>query len=73
MKEIRLDIGSLKVNRNLMLAASGTFVLLGGLFATGTIGNVTGATSYFAGGLLTLNGVIAGGMAYNCHKKIKKM
>lgn len=72
MKEVNLEKGLLKMNRNLAILTTGSFVLMGIGMATGKIVSTEPVISYLSGGLLGINAVITGSWAYNSHKQLKK-
>ena len=72
LKEVNLETGLLKMNRNLAALTTGSFVLIGIGMATGKIISTEPVVSYLSGGLLGVNALITGSWAYQSHKQLKK-
>lgn len=72
MDEIKLEIGTLKINNKLLCGTTGAFILLGLGFFSDNIINES-VVSNVAGGIMCFNAGITGKMLYDNNKQLKKI
>jgi len=71
MKEVKIDKGILKFNRNAALFCTTTFVLASASFVFGIVGSQSTA-DYLCGGVLALNACLSGDICLKAQKSLKK-
>ena len=73
MNEIQTEKGLLRLNRNLGIIATSSFVLMSAGIASGVLTSQEPAIRYFASALMIGSALIPGKMTYDANKQLKKL